>query len=237
MRRGEKISDTEVQRRVITVAKRDRNARGLVRSRRWRWSGMPGRAAGVPELVRFAAGPPPGAEGRAPPVPPQARPAVNPADPQRVRHARRQAVRGQGRGHHGRVVQGPAVGAVVGDGDPRAGRPVLRLVRGGARGHPASSLRPGDRHRSGPDQPGRHLRRRGDRQPAVHAGEGTQLARAQRGCPASRKAPRTGPEPGTGSRSCTARCGKPGWITRTRRRCGWSATTKRSTPKTLPSPG
>ncbi len=56
-------------------------------------------------------------------------------------------------------------------------------------------------------------------------------------CRAGRRAPRTGPGPGTGSRSCTARCGRPGWITRTRRRCGWSATTKRSTPKTSPSPG
>ncbi len=40
------------------------------------------------------------------------------------------------------------------------------------------------------------------------------------------------PRPGVGSRSCTVRCAMPGSITRTRRLCGWSATTKRSTPKT-----
>ena len=56
-------------------------------------------------------------------------------------------------------------------------------------------------------------------------------------CPAGRRAPRTGPRPGTGSRSCTARCGRHVSTTRTRRRCGWSATTKRSTPRTWPCPG
>ena len=34
---GEKVSDTEVQRRVITVAKRTPQRAWLVRSRRWRW--------------------------------------------------------------------------------------------------------------------------------------------------------------------------------------------------------
>jgi putative transposase len=55
--------------------------------------------------------------------------------------------------------------------------------------------------------------------------------------PASRRAPRTRPRPGTGSRSCTARSGKPGSTTHTRSPCGWSATTKRSTPKTCACPG
>jgi transposase len=55
--------------------------------------------------------------------------------------------------------------------------------------------------------------------------------------PARRKAPRTGPRPGTGSRSCTARYGKPASTTHTRLHSGWSATTKRSTPKTCACPG
>ena len=63
------------------------------------------------------------------------------------------------------------------------------------------------------------------------------LRKAQRVLSRGRKVPRTGPGPGTGSRSCIARCGKRGSITRIRQRCGWSATTKRSTPKTWPSAG
>ena len=133
---GEKISDTEVQRRVITVAKRapERAWLGEVASvalvqacqdarrayRNWfdSLSGRrKGRTVGHPAFRASTA-------------------AVNPAHPERFRHARAQAVRGQGRGHHGRVVQGSAVRPVVGHGDPRAGRPVLRLVRGGARGTP-----------------------------------------------------------------------------------------------------
>ena len=75
-------------------------------------------------------------------------------------------------------------------------------------------------------------------QPAVLAGGAAAAAAGAAGrCPASRKAPRTGPRPGTGSRSCTARCGRPGSTTRTRRRSGWSATTKRSTPRTCACPG
>jgi len=58
------------------------------------------------------------------------------------------------------------------------------------------------------------------------------LARAQRALSRRRKGPRTGSGPGTGSRCCTARCGRPGSIMRTRSRFGWSATIKRSMPRT-----
>lgn len=55
-------------------------------------------------------------------------------------------------------------------------------------------------------------------------------------CPARPRAQRTGPRPGTGSRCCTARCGTRGSTTPTRQRFSWSATTKRSMPKTSPCP-
>ena len=86
--------------------------------------------------------------------------------------------------------------------------------------------------------PSGHLGRRRDRQPPVPAESGTAAWPARSGrCPASRKAQRTGPKPDGGSRSCTARSAKPGSTTRIRQPCGWSATTKRSTPKTWPCPG
>ena len=102
---GEKISDTEVQRRVITLAK-------LTPERAWL-----GEVASV-ALVQACqdarrayrnwfdslSGHAEGAARSAPEVPPQAPPPVDPAHPQRVRPARGAAVRGEGRGHQGRMV-------------------------------------------------------------------------------------------------------------------------------------
>ena len=51
-------------------------------------------------------------------------------------------------------------------------------------------------------------------------------------CPGRGKGPRTGPRPGTGSRCCTVRCGRPGSIMHIRSRFGWSVIIKRSMPRT-----
>jgi len=63
------------------------------------------------------------------------------------------------------------------------------------------------------------------------------LARAQRGLSRTRKGSANRARPGTGSRCCTARCGRPGSTMRTRSRFGWSATIKRSMRRTCACPG
>ena len=69
-------------------------------------------------------------------------------------------------------------------------------------------------------------------------GRGNASSPARSGhCRASRVAALTGPGPDARSRLCTARSGKPVSTTPIRRRFGWSATTKRSTPKTSPCRG
>ena len=179
---GEKISDTEVQRRVITLAKPtpERAWLGEVASVALVQACQDARRA-YRNWFDSLSGQAEGPQDRAPAVPAQARPAVDPAHPQRVRRARAAAVRGEGRGHQGAMVPGPAVRPVVGHGDQGAGRPVLRLVRGGTRDHAAARLRSRGRHRPGPGPPGRHLRRR-DRSPTRGscAAQAAQLARAQR---------------------------------------------------------
>jgi hypothetical protein len=93
---GEKLSDSEVQRSVIALAKqtpeRARLAEvasvALVQAR-------PGRAACLPHVVRFPVGQAPRPPGRPPEVPDQAWHPVDPAHPQRLRPARDQAVGGQ----------------------------------------------------------------------------------------------------------------------------------------------
>ena len=116
---GEKISDTEVQRRVITLAKATPERAWLGRGRvGGSGPGVPGPAARLQELVRLAQRPPEGAKDQAPEAQAKAGPPVHPPHPQRVRPAQGAAVRGQGRGHQGRMVQGAAVHAVVGHGDP-----------------------------------------------------------------------------------------------------------------------
>ena len=62
------------------------------------------------------------------------------------------------------------------------------------------------------------------------------IRRAQRMLSRRQERSANRPEPGTGSRSCTARCGRHVSTTRTRRRCGSSARTKRSMPRTWPCP-
>ena len=87
---GEKISDTEVQRGSSPWPSAPRNAPGWARSRRWRWC----RHARTPAAPTGTGSIPCRAGGRAArsgtQVPAQALPAVNPAHPQRVRHARSQ---------------------------------------------------------------------------------------------------------------------------------------------------
>jgi putative transposase len=63
------------------------------------------------------------------------------------------------------------------------------------------------------------------------------LARAQRALSRKQKGSANRAKARQRSRSCTARCGNPGSTMRTRRLCGWSATTKRSTPRTCACPG
>ena len=63
------------------------------------------------------------------------------------------------------------------------------------------------------------------------------LRRAQRVLSRRRKGSANRAKAGIGSRYCTAGFAIPGSITRTRRLFGWSATTKRSTPKTCACPG
>jgi hypothetical protein len=86
---GEKISDSEIQRRVITLAK-------ATPEREW-LAEVPSVAlvqAGqrcpprLPELVRFPVGPTEGSPDRAPEAAPQARSPVHPAHAQRVQPAR-----------------------------------------------------------------------------------------------------------------------------------------------------
>jgi hypothetical protein len=91
---GEKVSDTEIQRRVITLAKTtpERSWLGEVSSVAL-VQGVPGCAPGLPELVRFAVRETEGPQGRPSAVPvPQESPAVDPADPQRFCPARGAAV-------------------------------------------------------------------------------------------------------------------------------------------------
>ena len=144
--RGEKLSDTEAQRRVVTLAKQTlgrewlgevasvalvqacRDARRAYRNWFDSLSGKrKGRRVGC-AAVPVEAGPP----------------AVDPADPQRVHRPRQRAgVRGEGRGPAGGVVPSAAIGAVVVHGDPRGGRPVLRVVRRRPRPRPAAARRVG----------------------------------------------------------------------------------------------
>lgn len=63
------------------------------------------------------------------------------------------------------------------------------------------------------------------------------LARAQRALSRRQQGSANRPGPAAGWRCCTARCRMPDSITPTRRRFGWFATTNRSMPKTSPSPG
>jgi putative transposase len=127
----EKLGDTEIQRRVITQAKRTPERAWLTEVasvalvqacqdarrayRNWfdsRSGRRKGRRVGQPR------------------VPVQARPPVDPAHPQRLRPARDQAVCGQGRGGAGALVAGVAVAAIQRHRPPRAGRPLLRLLCG-----------------------------------------------------------------------------------------------------------
>jgi Helix-turn-helix domain len=63
------------------------------------------------------------------------------------------------------------------------------------------------------------------------------LAKAQRALSRKPKAPPTGSKRGGGSQSCTARSATPASTMRTRQPWRWSATAKRSTPRTWPCPG
>ena len=102
---GEKLSDSEVQRSVVTLAKKTPERAwlaevasvALVQAR-------PGRAACLPHVVRFPVGQAPRPPGRPPEVPDQAWHPVDPAHPQRLRPARDQAVGGQGRRAGGALV-------------------------------------------------------------------------------------------------------------------------------------
>ena len=178
---GEKVSDTEVQRRVVTLAK-------LTPERAWL-----GEVASV-ALVQACQdarrayrnwfdslkGRRKGPQDRAPEAPPQARQAVDPAHPQRIHPARRAAVRGQGGGHQGGMVARPAVRPVVGHGDPRTGRPVLCVVRGGARDDAVACLRPGGRSRSGAELAWSSLQTARRSRIPGSCGKGQHRARAQR---------------------------------------------------------
>jgi Helix-turn-helix domain len=167
----EKLGDTELQRRGSPRPSGPRSGPGWPRSPLWCWS-RPARTPGVPPATgstraRAGAGPP----GRAASVPNQARPPVDPAHPQRLRPARDQAVCGQGRGGAGALVAGVAVGAIERHRPPRAGRPLLRLLRGRSRPDPATSgaAHRRDRPRPGLVRGGRGQRRdrRAGRQPAA----------------------------------------------------------------------
>ena len=138
-----------------------------------------------------------GPQGRAPGVPVASTTGSRSGSPGTVSPLHgHQAVRGEGRGHQGRVVPGSAFRPVVGHGDPRAGRPVLRLVRGGARGHPAARLSSRDRRGCRAVQAGRHVGRRGDRAIRGSCGRRNASLPVRSGrCPASRKAQRTGRKP------------------------------------------
>ena len=142
---GQKISDTEVQRQVITLAKTtpEREWLGEVASvalvqacqdarrayRNWfdSMSGKrKGRKVGHP---RFRSR--------------KDQPASDSADSQRIRRHRERRPDSEGRERPSRMVTGPAVGSVVGDRHPGSGRPVLRVVRGRGPGHTA----PGEHQR------------------------------------------------------------------------------------------
>ena len=178
---GEKISDTEVQRRVITLAKPTperawlaevasvalvqacQDARRAYRNWFDSLSGQrKGRKIGHPKLRRK-----------------RGRQSIRLTRNGFALHGERLYVAKAGTS--GRMVAGPAVGAVVGHGDPRAGRPVLRLVRGRARGHAAARC---DREVGidlGLDQPGGHLGRRGrSRTRGSYRAAQRRLRRAQR---------------------------------------------------------
>ena len=63
------------------------------------------------------------------------------------------------------------------------------------------------------------------------------LRKAQRVLSRRRKGSASRGKARHGSRSCTVRCGRPGSIMRTRSRFGWSVTIKRSMPRTCACPG
>ena len=179
-------------------------------------------------------GQPEGAEDQAPETAAQARPPVDPAHPQRVRPARGAAVRGQGRGRHGSkwsrdLPSVPSSVTVIREPD---GRYYASFVVE----REATPLPACDRE-VGIDLGLNSLVVTSDGEtvanPRFLPGGAAAAAPGAAGAVPRRKAPRTGPGPGTGSRCCTARCGKRGSTTRTRWLCGWSATTKRSTPRTL----
>ena len=218
---GEKLSDSEVQRRVVTLAKKTPERAWLAEVasvalvqacqdarrayRNWfdsRSGKRKGRRVGQP---RFRT-----KHGRQ----------VDPAHPQRLRPARDQAVCGQGRRAAGALVARAAVGAVQRHRHPGAGRPLLRLVRGRARPDPAAAGGPHRRDRSWPSlvRCGRWQRRhrRAGRQPAVSAARpAAARPRPAAACPASARGRPTAPRPGCGSQSPTARFATGGPITTT----------------------
>ena len=240
---GEKISDTEVQRRVITLAKRHpgtgvrwprSSSVALVQAcqdarrayQNW-FDSLSGKREGPKGQGTRGSGASTAASQSGSPA------TGSPCTVSGCTWPRWGTSRSNGRGTL------PSA-SVVGHGDPRAGRPVLRLVRGRAREprrcQPATvrwaSISASASLVVTSDWRG-HRRTRG----SCGAKE-RRLARMQRALSRKRRGlgePGQGPAPG--ARSCTARCGKPGSTTRTRQLCGWSATTKRSTPKTSPCPG
>src|ERR1035437_9756933 len=153
---GERVSDTQVQRRVVTLAKTtpQRQWLGEVASVALVQACQDARRC-VPELVRLPVRCAQRPQGWAPTVPvPQGQPGLDPADPQRLRHHHRRGAGGEGRGYSPGVVAGPALPASV-TGIREADGAGLRIVcgRGGRHTTPPEHQR--CRNRPWPHEPRR----------------------------------------------------------------------------------
>ena len=165
------------------------------------------------------------------------RPAVDPAHPQRLRLRTGPGCSGQGRRPAGALVACVAVGAVQRHRHPRAGRPLLRLVRGRARPDPCRRWRD-----VGIDLGLVRFAQSSSRRPASVANPRhlraaqRRLARAQRALSRKRKGSANRPRPPAGGGRAPQGPRRPGWSSpqarpaagprepsgRTSRTCAWS---------------
>jgi hypothetical protein len=171
---GEKISDTQVQPRVVTLAK-------TTAARQWLGGAAPVTLVAACRDARRAcrdwfdslAGAGKGRKGRVPPVPvPQGQPGLDPADPQRLGCRRRWGAGREGRRRPAGVLARSAVCAIWCHPHPGGRRPPLRILcRGGGR-RAAAGEDQRRRSRPWPGQAGGPVYRGGHREPRASAPQG-----------------------------------------------------------------